>query len=163
MSCLKYQSCKKIECDYASLMTCPQAKDSSDSLDIHSRPSEESRPALPVPEHEQQAEKHLPPGTTIHTRLNGHHHPQGEEPSVQHSSNSNSSIGGDSACSLVNNESLGLDERGIFEHFNKRDRYALKVSFLPAHTRLCPLQAGRYCIAGDVHCSIFPIVRLFGF
>ena len=147
----------------AIVMMCRQAVDCSDGLEMRSRPSEESRPAPSVPGHEQQAEEHLPPGTTIHTHLNGHHHPQGEEPSVQHSSNSNSSIGGGSACSLMNNESLGVDERGIFEQFNKRDRCALKVSFLPAHTRLCPLQSGRYLIAGDVHRSDFPIVSLFGF
>ncbi len=56
-----------------------------------------------------------------HSHLNGHHHLP-EELSVQHTSNSNSSLGDGSACSLVNNESLGLDERGIFEQFDKKDR-----------------------------------------
>ena len=61
-------------------------------------------------------------GALNHSHLNGGHHHLAEELSVQHTSNSNSSLGGESACSLVNNDSLGLDERGIFEHFDERNR-----------------------------------------
>jgi len=59
--------------------------------------------------------------------LNGRQHQTAEDLSVQQTSNSNSSLGGGSACSLVNNESLGLDERGIFEQFDKRDRWDSSV------------------------------------
>ena len=54
--------------------------------------------------------------------LNARHSHPAAELSVQQTSNSNSSLGGGSACSLVNNESLGLDERGIFEHLGTKDR-----------------------------------------
>ena len=60
--------------------------------------------------------------------LNGRHSHLAEELSVQQTSNSNSSLGGGSACSLVNNESLGLDERGIFEHLDAKDRLGQTIS-----------------------------------
>lgn len=62
------------------------------------------------------------PAGSSHVHLNGRHSHPAEELSVQQTSNSNSSLGGGSACSLVNNESLGLDERGIFEHLGTKDR-----------------------------------------
>lgn len=90
-----------------------------------SRPLENSSPSVSLKEQRmKQAAGHPRSVALSHSHLNGggHHHLP-EELSVQHTSNSNSSLGGGSACSLVNNESLGLDERGIFEQFDKRDRY----------------------------------------
>ena len=102
-----------------------------------SRPLENS--SSPVPLEEQRAKQaagNQCSAAYSHSHLNGHHHLP-EELSVQHTSNSNSSLGGGSACSLVNNESLGLDERGIFEQFDKRDRCApLKFSWPPFRCRL---------------------------
>lgn len=50
-----------------------------------------------------------------------------ESVSLQKSSISNSSLRTESAVSLVNNESLGLDERGIFENFNKLGRHTFST------------------------------------
>ena len=83
-----------------------------------------SLPAAAAQEHEHgklSKEQELP-GSSGHSHLNGRQCHLAEELSVQQTSNSNSSLGGGSACSLVNNESLGLDERGIFEQFDMRER-----------------------------------------
>ena len=88
------------------------------------RPLENSSPPVCLKQQKSatQAAGKQCSGGLSHSHLNGGHHHPAEDLSVQHTSNSNSSLGGGSACSLVNNESLGLDERGIFEQFDKRDR-----------------------------------------
>lgn len=91
-----------------------------------------------------------------HSHLNGGGHHLAEELSVQHTSNSNSSLGGESACSLVNNDSLGLDERGIFKQFDERNRWDVPWwSFLVAvQALLLPSQGLAEAIAVHVYMPV---------
>ena len=54
-----------------------------------------------------------------------------ESASLQRSFVSNSSLHSESGTSLVHNESLGLDERNIFENFNKLASRRRCVAFMP--------------------------------